>query len=354
MRRTLQTAKVFILLFLLWVAVAHAQEGPTSSRIEALWGQYKTAFIQQDGRVIDWQQKGISHSESQGYGLLLAVLCDDRKMFDTVWRWTDNNLQARKDYLLPWAWGKRHNGQWGIIDYNNATDGDVLVAFALIRAAARWDVPDYRRQGLKLVGAIRSHLATTYLGRTYLLPSYYGFQRDGELVLNPSYQVFAAYRQFAQVDDSEFWNRICRDSLFLSGAAAFGKMKLPADWVVLNRKGIAPWKERAPLFGYEAIRVILYLSWEKKPVFPEGLKGLFALYRQKGHLPATVDLVKDKTSPEEASAGFYAVCARAAARMGDMNLSRQLWTRALEKAATEKEQYYSTSLLLLAMHDVET
>ncbi|HEX9078721.1 MAG TPA: glycosyl hydrolase family 8, partial [Desulfuromonadaceae bacterium] len=191
-------------------------------------------------------------------------------------------------------------------------------------------------------------------GRSYLLPSYYGFQRAGELVLNPSYQLFAAYRLFARVDDREFWNRICRDSLFLADAATFGKVKLPADWVVLDKKGIAPWKERVPLFGYEAIRVILHLSWEKKPVFPEGLKGLFALYRQKGRLPATIDLTSGAASAEEASAGFYAVCARAAARMGETNLSRQLWARALEKAATEKEQYYSTSLLLLAMHDVET
>jgi len=340
-------------LFLLSVAVVHAQHGLTLSQTRELWGQYKTSCIQQDGRVIDWQQSGISHSEGQGYGLLLAVLYDDRTMFDTIWRWTDNNLRARKDNLLPWSWGKRSNGQWGIIDYNNATDGDILVAFALVRAAERWNVPDYRRQGVKLIEAIRSNLATTHQGRSYLLPSHYGFQNGTELVLNPSYQIFAAYRLFAQVDNKEFWDKIYRDSMFLTSSATFGKMKLPADWVALNKKGIAPWKERSPLFGYEAIRVMLYLSWERKPVFPEGLKELFVLYQHKGYLPATIDLLKQKVSSEEASGGFYAVCARAAEKMGNKKLSGQLWTKALKMAATEKNQYYSSSLLLMALPDVE-
>lgn len=355
MRRELRTAKIrilFILLFLLPGTLVHAEHGLTASQTRAMWGQYKISCIQQDGRVIDRQQQGISHSEGQGYGLLLAVLYDDRAMFDAIWRWTDDNLRARKDNLLPWAWGKRHNGQWGVIDYNNATDGDVLVAFALIRAAARWDVPEYRRQGVRLIEGMRSHLATTYQGRSYLLPSYYGFQNDEELVLNPSYQIFAAYRLFSQVDDKRFWDAILRDSFFLVGAATLGKKKLPADWVALNRKGIAPWGERAPFFGYEAIRVVLYLSWEKKPAFPEGLQELFAEFEKKGHLPATIDLLKDNASAEEASAGFYAVCARAAGKMGYEKLSRRLWAKSLEKAATEKEPYYSTSLLLLALSDV--
>lgn len=354
MRPPLLIAKVFLLLCLLSATVAHAQHGLNSSQIHQLWEQFKTVHIQHDGRVIDRQQKGISHSEGQGYGMLLAVLNDDRMMFDTIWRWTDNNLHARKDNLLPWAWGKRYNGQWGIIDYNNATDGDLLVAFALIRAASRWDAPDYRRQALKLIEAVRSHLSMTYQGRSYLLPSYYGFQKDTELVLNPSYQIFAAYRLFAQFDNKEFWDRIYRDSLSLVSTASFGKMELPPDWVALKKQAIAPWEERAPLFGYEAVRVMLYLSWEKRAAFPEGLKGLFALYEKNGHLPATIDLIKHEVSSEEASAGFYAVCARAAGKMGNKDLGRQLWKRALEKAATEKEHYYSMTLLLLALNDDET
>ena len=354
MRPPLLIASCCLLLLVLLTATgAHAGHGLDATRISRMWEQYKTAFIQQDGRVIDREQNGISHSESQGYGLLLAVLHNDREMFERIRRWTEHNLQARKDGLLPWAWGKRHNGQWGIIDYNNATDGDLLVAFALIKGAAKWQMPEYHRQGLKLVEALRSQLTVSWQDRSYLLPAYYGFQKDGQLVLNPSYQIFAAYRLFAKVDDRVFWDRIHRDSLALTAAATFGTMQLPADWVALNSTGVVPWEGGEPLFGYEAIRVLLYLTWERKPLFPAGLQELFTVYQLQGRLPATINLLKQEFSAEEASAGFYAVCGRAAMKTGNSELGRQLWHKALDKAALEHDRYYSMSLLLLALHDPE-
>ena len=41
------------------------------------WEAYKKRFVSPDGRVVDFLQGQISHSEGQGYGLLLAVLQDD-------------------------------------------------------------------------------------------------------------------------------------------------------------------------------------------------------------------------------------------------------------------------------------
>ncbi|CAH2029852.1 glycosyl hydrolase family 8 [Trichlorobacter ammonificans] len=336
------------LVLLLATAPAHGGDHDAAPAA-ALWQAYKHAFLQQDGRVIDRQQNGISHSESQGYGLLLALRYDDRPAFAAMARWTEDNLRMRRDGLLSWSWGKRVTGQWGVIDCNNATDGDLLVAYALLRGGERWQAPEYRRMGLALVRAIREHLAVTHRERTYLLPAYYGFQQEGVLVLNPSYQVFAAYRLFARVDDRSFWERVHRDSLPLVQATRSGRMKLPADWVALDANGVAPWKERPPLFGYEAIRVLLYLAWEPQPRFPEGLQELLRLYQRTGRLPASVDLKTGTFSREEASAGFYGVYALAAEKSGNGPLAAQLRARALEKAAAEKDRYYSMSLLLLAL-----
>jgi endo-1,4-beta-D-glucanase Y len=36
------------------------------------WAAYRDRFVMADGRVVDDANGGISHSESQGYGLLLA------------------------------------------------------------------------------------------------------------------------------------------------------------------------------------------------------------------------------------------------------------------------------------------
>jgi endoglucanase len=51
-----------------------------------LWDQYRSRFITADGRVIDKDNdpKGVTHTEGQGYGMLLAEAAGDRDRFDRV------------------------------------------------------------------------------------------------------------------------------------------------------------------------------------------------------------------------------------------------------------------------------
>ncbi len=327
---------------------------PSNVRGDTLWEQYKSAFIQRDGRVIDKRQAQISHSEGQGYGLLCSVFYDDRATFHTVWQWTKDNLQSRKDRLFAWAWGKRHDDLWGVIDYNNATDGDLLIAYALLKASAKWNEIGYKTEGLKIIEGIRTSLAVNWEGRTFLLPGYYGFNReDGGIILNPSYAVWPAYRAFAEIDDRTFWKKVYEDSLFLLDTGVFGKLKLPPDWVIVRKTGIAMFEEKGSLFGYESIRTLLYLIWEKHPKWPDGVQTILKLYEQLGYIPLHIDLAKDTISLEEAPAGFYAIYARVADRNGRKTASRRLMNRALEKIAVEKDDYYSMSLLLLALSNVD-
>ena len=166
----------------------------------ALWEKYKKTFITADGRVIDYQQGESSHSEGQGYSMLIAIDYGDKPAFDAIWAWTQKNLAVRADGLLAWLWGKRVNGAWGVIDYNNATDGDLLVALALLKAGAKWNDQTLTKNGLALAQAIREHLLVSWAGRTYLLPGHFGFAFDGGFTLNPSYQVLPAFRLFAGAD----------------------------------------------------------------------------------------------------------------------------------------------------------
>ena len=79
---------------------------------EPLWQYFKDQFISDDGRVIDTQQQQISHSEGQGYGMLLAVKFNDQATFKKLWRWSQDNLQIRKDRLFAWKFGRHESGQW--------------------------------------------------------------------------------------------------------------------------------------------------------------------------------------------------------------------------------------------------
>jgi endoglucanase len=317
-------------------------------RDHALWDQYKTNFVSDDGRVIDYDQGQISHSEGQGYGMYLSVLFDDSRAFKKIWHWTKNNLMVRADNLFAWQWGKKPNGEWNVMDWNNATDGDIVIAYALLKAEEKWHDANYKSEALKIVQDIRTHLSITWHGHTFLLPGYFGFKEETGFVLNPSHLILPAFRAFAKEDQTTFWEKIYQDGLFLIDQSCYGKLCLPADWVVLTDERISLYTGRSPYFGSDAIRILLYLSSEKAPRYPKGVGKILDIYRQKGSIPLWMDLDKDSVSLHTAPAGYYAIYALSARRLGDDLLSKKLLKEAREKLNDDKKSYYSYSLYLLA------
>jgi len=314
----------------------------------ALWEEFKSHFITQDGRVIDYYNGQISHSEGQGYGMLLSTMYNDKATFDKLWQWVKSNLGVRGDNLFAWKWGERVSGKWGVVDYNNATDGDILIAYALILADEKWPKNNYKSKGLQIVESLKNNLVINWEGGKFLLPGYYGFIKENGFVLNPSYFIFSAYRAFANVDDKATWDKIYKDSLVLLAKLPSSSLHLPADWIFLNGTTISLAPEKNPYFGYEAIRVLLYLPWEESPQFSKGLTEMLDIYKKLGYMPLWVDLANDSISMKPALAGFYAVYARAAERIGEKTLSEKLFKEAAEKLNYEKKDYYSFCLYLLA------
>lgn len=332
---------VCILTVLLANATAYGQE-------ETLWEKYQAAIMTKGGRIVDYAQDHISHSEGQGYGMLLALENNDKAMFDKVWQWTWRNMGGRTDNLFVWSWGKRPNGRWGILDYNSATDGDILIAYALLRAAEKWTEPGYKNESLKIIESLRKNLSVSRHGHTVLLPGYSGFTNDDSFVLNPSYIIFPAFRYFAQVDDKAFWEKVYKDGASIVGMSCFGAWCLPSDWVLLTDRNVSIYKEKNPYFGYAAIRTLLNLSGENELQLPKGLKSILDIYTRLGYIPQWIDLEKNSFSIDPAPAGFYAIYGRAAKRIGENELSRKLLAEARAKLNEEKENYYSFSLYLLA------
>ncbi|MDH4164278.1 MAG: glycosyl hydrolase family 8 [Nitrospirota bacterium] len=322
--------------------------GIAEARDRTMWELYKRSFLSDDGRIIDHAQDQISHSEGQGYGMLLATIHRDRAAFDRIWTWTKNNLQVRSDGLFAWQWGKRPDNAWKVLDSNNATDGDILIAFALLKASDAWHSPDYREEARKIIASIRSVLAVTRYGRTYLLPGAFGFTDGNSVVLNPSYLIFPAYRAFARADQPDFWEAVRNDGLFLIKGASFGSLGLPANWVVLENDRIALAPGKDPYFGADAVRVLLMLGSEDRSRYPKGVSALLEHYQKSGRLPLWIDLEKDSESLKLAYAGYYAIYAAAARKLGKKALAERLLKEARKRLKTEKDAYYSFSLYLLA------
>jgi endoglucanase len=312
------------------------------------WKTYQETFISGDGRVVDYFQNSISHSEGQGYGLLLSLMNGDRPAFDRIFKWTIENLQVRRDALFAWSWGKRLNGGWNVIDYNNASDGDILIAFALLKAADRWGHPPFREVALRIVRDIRAYLVVIAGDFQLIAPAYFGFSGQAGNTFNTGYLILPAFAEFAKADDEAFWKRTLRDSERLLEKAAFSRLKLPADWVTLENGQVTIAADRSPVFGYEAIRAPLYLSWHGEIGKLSAFADYLEFVERAGYLPIRVNLVDGSVAVEEAPAGFYAVMGLCAQRLGREALAQRLFQNAGSKITREPMDYYSNTLFLLA------
>ncbi|MBD8687417.1 MULTISPECIES: glycosyl hydrolase family 8 [unclassified Rhizobium] len=243
-------------LFVMMLFPAHAA---AASITQADWSAYKTAFLDPAGRIVDTGNKGISHSEGQGYGMWLAVLADSPADFELIWSFTRTELLVRDDGLAAWKWDPATEPH--IADINNATDGDILIAYALALAAKQWNKPEYSQAARVIAQTVLAKTVVQRAGRTILLPGTVGFaeaDRSDGPVVNPSYLIFEAFPVLNEVAPSPLWAALSKDGLGEIKAYVFGPRKLPADWVSLKTRP-RPADGFPQEFGYNAVRIPLYL-----------------------------------------------------------------------------------------------
>ncbi|MBZ9792923.1 endoglucanase [Rhizobium sp. 3T7] len=223
------------------------------------WSAYKAKFLDASGRIVDDANGNISHSEGQGYGLLLAYLANNPADFEQIWYFTRTELLLRDDGLAAWKWDPAVTPH--VTDINNASDGDLLIAYALALAGSAWNRSDYIESAAKMAQALLSHVVVSSGGRTLLLPGASGFdypdRKDGPII-NPSYWVYEAIPIMALLAPSNAWQKLSDDGLSLLRSMKFGPRKLPGDWVSLNRMP-EPAKGFDAEFGYNSLRIPLYL-----------------------------------------------------------------------------------------------
>src|SRR6185369_11612947 len=191
------------------LALAWSASGPAGAAADADWTYYKQSYVSPQGRVIDTGHEGISHSEGQGIGLLLAVHNRDQPAFDSIWQWTRMNLQVRGDKLSAWKWVPNPGEAGGkVADRNNATDGDIFIAWALYRAGRQWKESAYLQSGTEISRDIRAKLLGQSAHGPVLLPGEQGFVKAGTVTINLSYWVFPALQDLNRLDPAPEWEKL--------------------------------------------------------------------------------------------------------------------------------------------------
>ncbi|KKB07374.1 glycosyl hydrolase family 8 [Devosia chinhatensis] len=253
--KPLKAALVFIGLLGAMPAMAQSVITPEE------WRSYVEAYVSAEGRVIDTGNGDISHSEGQGYGLMLAALAGDRPTFERIWSFTATEMLVRADGLSAWRWEPDKRPR--VTDSNNATDGDMLIAYGLLLGARAWNDGHYSDLALPIIRTIGRTMLIEAEGMPAILPGAEGFVRDADAggpVLNPSYWIFETFPVFAEIDPVIDWMAVSDTGLDILRRAQNSAAGIPADWIQLDgADSEGPAEGFPPEFGYNGIRVPVYL-----------------------------------------------------------------------------------------------
>lgn len=266
--------KIFLLLlsgfgvFLLFAWILSMQQdgqARESSRILLqTWQGYKSLFLQPEGRVIRFPEQDTT-SEGQAYAMLRAVVMSDRQTFDSLLRWTEDNLSRQEkfgDHLLSW-----HYIDGSIRDGMPATDADIDYAMALILASQQWKNDSYADIARRSLKDILDQLTVVFKYHRYLLPWIINAPSSLEKIpQNPSYYSPAYFKAFYVFDHDPRWLELVNTSYILLAQAqkSFNGMAgvgLVSDWVSVDRKGnLSSFEGKSDNFAWEALRVPLHIG----------------------------------------------------------------------------------------------
>ncbi|MEK7085158.1 MAG: glycosyl hydrolase family 8, partial [Patescibacteria group bacterium] len=231
-----------------------------ASPAEEVYRDWKTKFVTASGagagelRVWQPDKNGITVSEGQGYGMLLAVFAGDRPVLDGLWKYAKRYRDSRG--LMHWKIAAD-----GIVTGENAaTDGDEDIAYALLRATQEWG-DTYRQDALQYMGAIWMHEVEA---GTYVLKP--GDVWGGSDAFNPSYCAPAFYREFAKFTGNRDWLKVSDKCFEIIEKARHPITGLIPEWTTAEGRPTLRVTHNANKdnFSYNAIRVPwrMAMDWE--------------------------------------------------------------------------------------------
>ena len=323
------------------------------------WEAFKRDFVSADGRVIDvGSADSRTVSEGQAYGLFFALVANDRRTFDTILAWTENNLaQGDLSARLPaWLWGRAPDGAWRVLDANAASDADLWIAYTLVEAGRLWRERSYTARGALLAKRVLDDETASVpgLGLT-LLPGPTGFKlANGQWRVNPSYSPPQVIRGLA--------TRLPDDRRWAALAASTGRVLLDTapkgfspDWALYRAgAGFGPDPQTRAESAYNAIRVYLWAGMlDRADPLAAPLLARFAPFADyiaaHGAPPEKVDTTTGVAGPNDGNGGFSAAAVPFLDARGQQAPADAQAARADTLARQSAPGYYTSVLTLFGL-----
>lgn len=339
-----------------------AQSGAADVQCGAAWPRwdaFKRDFVSADGRVIDvGSADSRTVSEGQAYGLFFALVANDRRTFDTILAWTENNLaQGDLSARLPaWLWGRAPDGAWRVLDANAASDADLWIAYTLVEAGRLWRERSYTARGALLAKRVLDDETASVpgLGLT-LLPGPTGFKlANGQWRVNPSYSPPQVIRGLA--------TRLPDDRRWAALAASTGRVLLDTapkgfspDWALYRAgDGFGPDPQTRAESAYNAIRVYLWAGMlDRADPLAAPLLARFAPFADyiaaHGAPPEKVDTTTGVAGPNDGNGGFSAAAVPFLDARGQRALADAQAARVDTLARQSAPGYYTSVLTLFGL-----
>ena len=229
------------------------------SHITSKYNSYKTHFLKTSGSYsyilatgTGPSGNGITISEAHGYGMIIFALMDDKTTFDRMNAFRKAHPSRNGNGLM--AWYIANVGQVPH-DGNNATDGDLDIAYALLLAHKKWGGDVYLAEAKTLIAAIKQNNMRTNNYRTKL-----GDWDNSSDNTRSSDWMPGHFRAFAKATNDNFWNQAADMVYTLFGQVANSNTGLVPDFVTGNPARPDPnagntGEENAEHYSYNACRV---------------------------------------------------------------------------------------------------
>ncbi len=214
----------------------------------------------------------IALSEGQGYGLVITVLAGEKgyaneEQFNELLTYYDHFKVSEMNSLMKWK-QEIINGKWQSVDNNNATDGDLDIAYALFKAAEVWPNSkiNYQKKALTILDSIKKH---NYNEKTKVL-TVGNWATNSKFYANlfrPSDVMPLYFDLFFEKTDDLFWSKIKKNSLeLLTELSEDSQSGLIPDFAWIGKNGIKPAKSKDVTaetdgdYGYNSLRIPLRLA----------------------------------------------------------------------------------------------